>query len=192
LTVGGTLIGEAFNNEIFALMGASSVVSILLLTKIFGRMELNLVNQHAREVLKRILRGRPVGTRETHIHLSGSIQWTELLDAVVSNQAALGLHAVKLDINAASINENYHAKWESGANLAEESAVWRAEMPITLGDHCIGRLGVIGNRSGQPIWKKVCALTELVQAFNNRLADEWLGVQQVERTGANPLLVPES
>jgi UDP-GlcNAc:undecaprenyl-phosphate/decaprenyl-phosphate GlcNAc-1-phosphate transferase len=189
LTVAGTLISLAFNNELFALTGATAVVSILVLTKLFGHAELNLLNQRLLGFVRSMMT-RPSGSaREIQVRLHGSLQWKDLMEAVVGNSMALNLKTINLDVNAPALNESYHAHWDSGIEQAEEAALWRAEIPLALHDQCIGRLEVLGHRDAEQIWQKLSKLSAMVQSFEAQFA-EWadtrfaLGLEQRTTAGS--------
>jgi UDP-GlcNAc:undecaprenyl-phosphate GlcNAc-1-phosphate transferase len=180
VTVTGALVSLAFNNELFALMGATAVVSVLVLTKIFGHAELNLLNQRLRGFLRGLMtRPSGSGAREIQVRLHGSLQWKDLMEAVVANSAVLKLKTINLDVNAPSLNESYHAHWDSGVDHADEAALWRAEIPLSLHEHCIGRLEVLGNRDAEPIWQKLSRLASMVQSFETQFA-EWADARMTQ------------
>jgi UDP-GlcNAc:undecaprenyl-phosphate GlcNAc-1-phosphate transferase len=173
LTVAGALVSLAFNNELFALMGAAAVVSILVLTKVFGHAELNLLNQRLRGFLRGLMtRPSSSGVREIQVRLHGSLQWKDLMEAIVGNSSALNLKTINLDVNAPSINESYHAHWDSGVEQTDEGGLWRAEIPLSLQEQCIGRLEILGHRDAEPIWKKLSKLAAMVESFEAQVA-EW-------------------
>jgi UDP-GlcNAc:undecaprenyl-phosphate/decaprenyl-phosphate GlcNAc-1-phosphate transferase len=169
LTVAGALISLAFNNEIFALVGAAAVVCILVLTRAFGHAELDLLHQRLRGFMRGLLSG-PASARASHVRLHGSLQWKDLMEAVVASSAALNLKTINLDVNAPALGESYHAHWDSGANQADEAALWRAEIPLALQQQSIGRLEVMGLRDAGPISAKLAQLAIMVQSFEAHLA----------------------
>jgi UDP-GlcNAc:undecaprenyl-phosphate GlcNAc-1-phosphate transferase len=173
VAVAGALVSLAFNNEAYALIGAGAVVGTLVLTKLFGHAELSLLNQRFQGFMRGLMtRPSTRGAREIQVRLHGKLQWKVLMEMVVESTTALNLKTINLDVNAPAINESYHAHWDSGAEQPEEAALWRAEIPLSLNQHCIGRLEVLGQRDAEPIWQKLSNLAAMVQSFEAQVA-EW-------------------
>jgi UDP-GlcNAc:undecaprenyl-phosphate GlcNAc-1-phosphate transferase len=173
LTVAGALASLAFHSELLAVTGALAVVGLLVVTRLFGHAELNLLNKRLKRFLLSLVRRHaPTTIREMEVRLHGSLQWKDLMQAVVANSTTLNLKTIDLDVNAPAINESYHAHWDTGGDPADEAALWRAEIPLSLHQHCIGRLEVTGPRDLEPIWQKLSRLAAMVQVFES-LIMEW-------------------
>ena len=166
LTVGGVLISLAVKNEVFALLSAATVVGILVVSGLFGHGELSLLKQRLRSLFLSFLsRGNPDGSKQSAVRLQGSLDWTELWVAVTERGQQLNLKAVCLDVNAPALHEGYHARWDRGLEDSEEQVVWRADIPLTAGQHLIGRLEVVGYQDAEPVWMKIQTLSRMVQKF---------------------------
>ena len=166
VTVAGVLISLAFKNELFAILSAATVVGILVVSRLFGHGELSLLTQRVRSLFLSFLgRSAPDGGKQSTVRLQGSLDWTELWVGVTGLSNPLNLKAVRLDVNAPALHEGYHARWDRGIEESEEQVVWRADIPLTAGQHTIGRLEVVGYQDAEPVWMKIQTLSQMVQTF---------------------------
>ncbi len=101
--------------------------------------------------------------REIEVRLQGSADWKELWNAVTAHAAALNLRQVRLDVNAPSLHEAYHARWDHGHDDGEAPSLWRAEIPLTARGLPVGRLEIVGSPDREPVWVKIAALTDAVE-----------------------------
>jgi UDP-GlcNAc:undecaprenyl-phosphate GlcNAc-1-phosphate transferase len=187
VTVAGALVSVALGNELFAIMSAVVVVVILVVTRLFGHAELNLLHKRFQGFLAGMLRGPNRSTiREHEVHLHGTLQWKDLMEAVVAKSEDLNLKTINLDVNAPSIHECYHAHWAAGGKDGDEAGLWRAELPLTLGEQCIGRLEMMGDRDEEPIWRKLSHIVEIVQNFEARVRQWTDSAVQVAAAGERP------
>jgi UDP-GlcNAc:undecaprenyl-phosphate/decaprenyl-phosphate GlcNAc-1-phosphate transferase len=172
VTGSGALASLAFHNELFALLSALAVVSMLVVTGLFGRAELSLLGQWLQSTGGSFLRGPadPRG-RETEVRLQGCLDWNELWRGVSSGGRRLNLKAICLDVNAPALFEGYHARWDRpDPSGPEEAPVWRAEIPLVIPSGAIGRLEVVGYQDEEPVWEKIAILAELAHRFETRAA----------------------
>jgi UDP-GlcNAc:undecaprenyl-phosphate/decaprenyl-phosphate GlcNAc-1-phosphate transferase len=166
MTVGGVLASLAFKNELLAILSAVTVVSILVVSRLFGHGELSLLSQRLRSLFVSFLGRQPVdGIKQSAVRLQGSLDWAELWLGVTELSRQLNLKAVCLDVNAPALHEGYHARWNRGIEESEEEIVWRADIPLTAGKHMIGRLEVVGYQDAEPVWMKIQMLSQMVQTF---------------------------
>jgi UDP-GlcNAc:undecaprenyl-phosphate GlcNAc-1-phosphate transferase len=166
ITVAGVLASLALKNELLAILGAATVVSILLVTRLFGHGELMLLGKRFHSAAASFVgRPRKVGSKQIAVRLQGSINWAELWDGVMDLSETLNLQTLRLDVNAPAIQEGYHARWDRMANDAEDQVVWRADVPLEVRKQVIGRLQIVGYQDEDPVWNKILTLSKLVQAF---------------------------
>ena len=165
LTGAGALASEAFSNEWIAVVTAAAVVGILIVTRLFGYAEVMLVKERLRSLGGSLFvrGGASGGVREIEVRLQGSADWKELWQAVTARAAALELRQVRLDVNAPSLHEGYHARWDRGHDDVEAPHLWRAEIPLTARGLPVGRLEIVGGPGGAPVWTKIAAMTKAVE-----------------------------
>jgi UDP-GlcNAc:undecaprenyl-phosphate GlcNAc-1-phosphate transferase len=163
VAVGGALAGLVWANE-YVMVGAGLfVVASLVLTRLFGHTELELVLKRSLSFGASILaRPRPGRPRQVEVRLQGSFDWTEFWSRLTGRAAELHLRSVRLDVNVPAIDEGYHASWVRSAD-GEEDGLWRIEVPLTWGGHVVGRLGLVGRREPEEcVSVKIAALGPFV------------------------------
>lgn len=161
--VGGVL-GQVFGADLFAVLGAAAVAATLLLTRRFGTAEARLLVERARAVVAALRHGRaPDRIHALEVHLQGTAEWNEVWLRLTRAAEALRLWAVRLDVNLPAQHEGYHARWQRfGVVPGDESHLWRAEVPLYIGDRVIGRLTAVGCRDGGSAWSKLNRLATVV------------------------------
>jgi UDP-GlcNAc:undecaprenyl-phosphate GlcNAc-1-phosphate transferase len=170
VTGAGALASEAFSNEWIAVVTGVAVVGILIVTRLFGHAEVMLVKERLRLLGGSLFAKRAAGgAREIEVRLQGSADWKELWNAVTAKAAALNLWQVRLDVNAPSLHEGYHARWDRGQDDAEAPHLWRAEIPLTAKGLPVGRLEIVGSPDREPVWRKIAAMTEAVEGMAEAL-----------------------
>ena len=191
-TGAGVLASEAFNNEWIALLTALTVVGVLIITRLFGFAEVMLVKERLKS-LGGSLFVRPADgrAREIEVRLQGCGNWNGVWSAVTAGAVALNLRQMRLDVNAPSLHEGYHARWDRDQEDGEAPRLWRAEIPLTAAGLTVGRLEVVGVPDGEPIWRKLAALTQAVEEAAQAFPVVAVGPLYKDRPLADgPRLVP--
>ncbi len=185
-TVGGVLASLALKSEGLAILSAVVVVSILVVTRLFGHGELALLGHRIRSLVGSFVGRRPnAGSNGSTVRLQGSLNWNELWIGIKALSEPLNLKALRLDVNAPALHEGYHARWDRMAVDAEDRVLWRADIPLEVRKQVIGRLEVIGYQDEEPVWKKILTLGQLVQGFETT-ATELVHPREEARSAAVP------
>jgi UDP-GlcNAc:undecaprenyl-phosphate GlcNAc-1-phosphate transferase len=187
ITVAGVLLSLTLKSEILAILSAVTVVSILVVTRLFGHGELALLGQRFRSFLSSFV-GRPTkeAGKQSSVHFQGSLNWNELWVGIKELSEPLNLQSLRLDVNAPAIHEGYHARWDRSRDEAEEQVVWRAEIPLEVHKQAIGRLEIVGYQDDEPIWQKILTLAKLVQGFETTAAVLTNGAWDLRATDVTP------
>jgi UDP-GlcNAc:undecaprenyl-phosphate GlcNAc-1-phosphate transferase len=152
LTVVGMLASVALNNELMALVAALVVVNVLVVGRLFGHAELQLLKERLVGLAVGLLQGRSGGrTHQLEVRLQGSSNWTDLWGSLTGQARGLGLRTVCLDVNAPAQHEGYHARWDRFESASEVLAEWRIELPLLLNGQAVGRLEFTGDRGAEPV-----------------------------------------
>jgi UDP-GlcNAc:undecaprenyl-phosphate/decaprenyl-phosphate GlcNAc-1-phosphate transferase len=157
VTCGGALASQAFDNELIGLFTIASVVFTLIWTRLFGHAELTLIRER---VLNLMQPSSPA--RQMEVRLQGSNDWRPLWKLLTEAAEQLQLQEVRLDVNAPSLHEGYHARWDRGADADDVPTLWRVTIPLTVRGLAIGRLEIAGQPDGAPMWLKIATVTELI------------------------------
>jgi UDP-GlcNAc:undecaprenyl-phosphate GlcNAc-1-phosphate transferase len=159
----GALGSVAFNSEFVALVTAATVIGILVSARLFGYAELALVGKRLGGFLGSFVRlPAEQNAREFEVQLQGKMDWNQLWCAVVVSARKLNLVSARLDINAPSLHESYHARWDRPAQDGHElENRWRTELPIVAHGQVLGRILVVGAQDDVPAWQKIKLLARL-------------------------------
>jgi UDP-GlcNAc:undecaprenyl-phosphate GlcNAc-1-phosphate transferase len=169
LTLAGALVSQALNQEWLAFAVSLAVVASLVLTQTFGHAEFVLLRKHLVAFGLSLLRWRsPPATRLTEVRLQGSADWGQLWGVLIESAPRLNLTLLRLNVNAPSAYEGYHARWERPAD--EDVRCWRADLPLTAHGQTLGRLEVAGQRNGEPVCEKITLVLTLVADFESAAA----------------------
>src|SRR5581483_10363100 len=140
--------------------------------QLFGHTEFVLICKRVRGLARSLLHGPRTGEpRQTEMRLQGSLDWAELWNSLLGRCPWLGIKMLRLNVNAPALQEGYHASWECRHDEGEENRLWRAEIPLRVGGHILGRLEVVGQCDDEPAWKKIAAVMELVEDFEAAATD---------------------
>ncbi len=167
ITCAGALVSIFMKSDIIALLSILSVLCILVLTQVFGHIELVMLISRVEGLVMAIF--RTGGARQYVFRLQGSRDWNLMWQSVIEYAEKLNLIEVKLDVNLAALQEGFHASWRRPSR-SEKSQRWSAEVPLFAGEHVIGRLSVCGNRpSGMSSCETINQLMELLEPLESEI-----------------------
>jgi UDP-GlcNAc:undecaprenyl-phosphate GlcNAc-1-phosphate transferase len=171
-TAAGALASISFSNELFAVFTVLAVVSVYVMTRLFGFAELMLVKDRIVTGVASLIHLPPDGqARHTEIHLQGSADWGELWGELTESASKLHLKMIRLDLNVPAIYEGYHAIWHHPhGGGSEDTDMWRAEIPLTVQGQATGRLEVVGKRGLEPVWAQIATLMKLAESLEATIA----------------------
>jgi UDP-GlcNAc:undecaprenyl-phosphate GlcNAc-1-phosphate transferase len=173
VTGAGVLAGRMLDNDWVIVLSSLTVVVALIATRLFGHTEFLLALQRTRDLFASLLRmPSPDEPRQIEMRLHGKVDWRELWLRILDWDEALNLCCLRLDVNAPSLGEGYHARWERGNDMNEEEgdALWRAQIPLTLRGRSIGKLEISGRRDGEGLSDKIAVLAKMVQDFEDNVS----------------------
>jgi UDP-GlcNAc:undecaprenyl-phosphate GlcNAc-1-phosphate transferase len=188
LTVLGVLASLAYKYESLAFLSAAAVVLILVLSRLFGFAELQLLQKRFSTLFYSFL--VTPASRQAHqvqVHLQGSANWQELWGRLTAVAERLQLRSVRLDVNAPAIHEGYHARWESRFDPIEDG-LWRAEIPLSARGHLAGRLEISGLRDERAVWLKVAQMAALCEEIENTVSNLTAEGEETTLIGPPPTL----
>ena len=179
VAAGGAILSHVYGTDLYAILGALAVVGVLLVSRQFGTAEVRLLSERVRGALAALLHGKtPDRSHNLEVHLQGSAGWNEIWLKLTEAAEGLKLRGLQLDVNLPAIHEGYHARWQRFGAGGNEAALWRAEVPLFMGDQVIGRLTAVGCRDGGSAWYKLARLATIVDQAEQDAS--------VLATGANP------
>lgn len=166
----GALISAYQQNDLLALITAAAVVAILVVTRVFGHVELLLLGSHLKSIglsmisLKKETNGRAV---QAAVRLQGSRPWELLWNTLTEFADKLGLTAIRLDVNLPADREGYHASWQR-STAHRPDGLWRTEIPLYSRNRIVGRLTIAGAPDGESMCEAVQRVMDLLQPYETR------------------------
>jgi UDP-GlcNAc:undecaprenyl-phosphate GlcNAc-1-phosphate transferase len=154
------------------MVSAVAVVLFFVSTRIFGYSELRLLTTRLQSLAASIIGGRRASrpnVKQSIVRLQGTREWNLLWATLTEAAADLSLKQVELDVNAPSLREGYHAKWESASRAAEEK-LWRFEMPLVAVGHRVGHIRIAAERASKTASTDLACLQSMLDDFEDRLA----------------------
>jgi UDP-GlcNAc:undecaprenyl-phosphate GlcNAc-1-phosphate transferase len=171
-TSAGGLASILLKREWIALACSAFVIAGLIATRMFGYAEYGLLRDRARDIVLSLLRvPAQDGGRQMVVRLQGSVDWAELWTNFIAGSEHLNLVMIRLNVNAPALHEGYHARWDNAHDDGEDKTIWRADIPLMVDEHVLGRLEVIGLQDHEPVRDKMDGLLKLVEYFEAEASD---------------------
>ncbi|MBL8851464.1 MAG: undecaprenyl/decaprenyl-phosphate alpha-N-acetylglucosaminyl 1-phosphate transferase [Planctomycetaceae bacterium] len=174
-----------WQKELLAVMSAVAVIVFFISTRIFGYSELRLLTTRLQSLASSMVSARratPRDVKQSIVRLQGTREWNLLWAMLTEAAGELSLQHVELDVNAPSLREGYHAKWESATRIADEK-LWRFEMPLIAVGHRVGHIRISAARTSSAASTEVGRLHDLLDELEDRLA-------RMLRDAAMPAVAP--
>ncbi len=166
LTVIGGLASTYLKTEILALLAGFVVFLILVSTKLFGYVELNLIKTSLAHRTQRLFFHKSKDVpQELHLYLQGKAEWSELWRRLTARAEEMAFVRIKLDVNAPAMHEAYHARWDRPWKMSEQNNLWEMAIPIAIQGNIVGRLELAGVRDLDMFWEKLAKVAALVEEF---------------------------
>lgn len=146
VTMCGALLASYLKNGIWALLSAAMVVAILVATKMFGSVELNLIRKRLINTASMVFHGKTQGqVREMSIQLQGSTNWQDLWNRLTAWAYENQLVSMSLDVNAPAWHEGYHGHWHLHDDQVQDREVWQFTLPLHIKSTVVGRMELEGS-----------------------------------------------
>ncbi len=185
----GAWASLAWKNEALALISAAAVVATLILTKLFGNVEMMLLRKRVTSAAASLFTGPGGGAaRELQVRLQGSADWRDLWARLTECAEQLGLSSLRLDVQAPALHEGYHACWDRADGGDEGAGVWRAELPLTAYGQNVGRVALVGQRGEESVAEKIAEMAKVVEEIEAALSVMTLRHHTAQADAARPHL----
>lgn len=146
VTMCGALLASYLKNGLWALLSAGMVVGILIATKMFGSVELNLVRKRLMNTARTVLHGKTQGqVREMSIQLQGSTNWQDLWNRLTAWAYEHQLVSISLNVNAPAWHEGYHGHWHLHDEQVQDKETWQFTLPLHIKSTIVGRMELEGS-----------------------------------------------
>jgi hypothetical protein len=148
------------------------VVAILISTRMFGHVELMLVNHRLFRLAKSLVSmdRTPKNERiqQDFIRLQGSREWEQLWDNLTETAERLNLASVGLHLNAPQQHEGYYASWKRMRDFHPEE-LWRVEIPLVADGRSIGRLEITAERDDRSVCVTIAEVLDHMEPFEQKV-----------------------
>lgn len=191
LTAAGALVGVYLQNEWCAVVSMTAVLSILVVSRVFGFNELVMLSSRALNFGNSLVSpNRNDGIiRQERLRLQGSRNWDELWLALTDFAEQHELSSVRLDLNAAWLHEGFHANWYCNQR-SEDRDDWLTRFPIRTNGRTLGWLEFGGPADHAFAYQLLGSIADLMHSLEPtifRLATELPKDTSVDET-CEPML----
>ena len=173
LTCVAALTSVSFKSDLIALATCAGVVTVFILTGMFGRIEFSLAANHLRRAYLSFFPGNSTNrppTSEMSSPLQGARQWKLLWETLTETAEKLSLCKIHLDLNLPAAHDGCHALWEDGP-IDYRTACWTVKLPLVVADRLAGHLTISGRRNGHSLHQDIEQLLDLLEPFETQLRD---------------------
>jgi UDP-GlcNAc:undecaprenyl-phosphate GlcNAc-1-phosphate transferase len=146
-TAAAALASIIWRNELVAVVGGAALISIFVVSRVFGHAELRLLASRAQALARSFFQvnGRTPGLEtQSTVHFQGSGEWGLFWTALKEAALDLPVSNIELSVNAPKIQEGFHGSWTRRGAAVEN--IWRFELPLLAAGHQLGHICVTGER----------------------------------------------
>ncbi len=139
--VGGVVVRVYVQREASGLWVAGVVIVALIATRVFGHVELILLN-NALVGLGRSwvpFANSAPHARTNSLQLQGTLAWEKLWESLVESSNRFGLSQITLNLHSPTLHEDFYATWQRAEKLDADEA-WHISVPINMRGQTAGRL----------------------------------------------------
>lgn len=169
----GAIASVYFENEWIGLAGVLAVIALLVTTRLFGHVELLLLNSRLfgfGKLVSAFGKQRTDDIQQTSLALQGTRSWEELWGALV--ESAERFHVVKMRLNLAMprLHEDFFATWQKAGNHKRE-LLWQADIPLVVDGLPVGRLCVTGQQNELSASGEMSQFIDFVEGLETQLRE---------------------
>jgi len=146
VTCVGALVSLFFKTDWVAVVVGSGVLSVFLVTNMFGRVELLILASRAKQFGLSFLSPTALGgppASHASFQLQGSREWGTVWRQLMEAAREHSLGAVRLDIHMPWVREGFHGSWQQ-AHQETIGRCWRLEIPLVHQGEVVGTLKIVG------------------------------------------------
>lgn len=167
----GAVIASIMQNDLIALIGVGTALSLLVLTRSFGHTEMSLLSNRVRRLAGSMVHRRaPVQTvlHDQKMRLNGDHDWEKAWETLTDFAERFEMDSVELIVNLPRIGEEYHASWKRKTETQTHEA-WKSEIPLIVDEMRVGQIKVVGAVGEGSICKWMSDLIGGLEAFEAEL-----------------------
>lgn len=164
----GGVLSLKLHSAWFSLLSVSSVIAVLVLSRLFGYAEFRLLSHKLFNLSRSFLVPPKANQPEGHLQsfrLQGTRNWDYLWEALTEFAEQHQLKEVRLDLNLPWLHEGYHAVWQRRLEGAENDALWQTKVPLCAESKVYGHLQITGPSHGGLVYVVMSQLAELLESM---------------------------
>jgi UDP-GlcNAc:undecaprenyl-phosphate GlcNAc-1-phosphate transferase len=190
----GSLAGIYFANEWIGIVTVLFVVGALVTTRLFGHVELMLLNRQLLGIGRSIVSAGDDQARQTTHRLQGSLQWEEKIwNALVESADRFNLTQIRLNLHLPHLHEDFYATWRRRATAGPSGKAWRVDLPLVAEGTTIGYLHVTGNQDPVTASAQLSSFLDFIEPLENQILELLSlkpGSKAVSSDAPSPVAVP--
>jgi UDP-GlcNAc:undecaprenyl-phosphate GlcNAc-1-phosphate transferase len=177
----GALAGVYFGSEWIGVVTVLFVLGTLITTRLFGHVELMLLNRQLLGIGRSIVSGAGEKSSQATHRLQGSLQWEEKIwNALVESAERFNLTRIRLNLNLPHLHEDFYATWRRRA-AGTASKAWRVELPLVANGMTVGYLHVTGDQDSRTASAQLASFLDFIEPLEAQIV-ELLSIQPSQLT----------
>ena len=149
-TATGGVLSLIYRQSEIALASIAVVIAVMLVCRIFGVAEFQLVTRKARGLARSLFDIRsdnPAVVDQSAVHVQGSRDWQQTWNQLATFADEHQLLELTLDLNAPWMHESFHATQRRKDLPRGSNHEWHVQLPLIADGRLFGRVEIVG--SGQ-------------------------------------------
>ncbi len=167
-TAFGAVMSLVFRHSIYAVVSILVVGFVLLVGRIFGVAEFQLISNRAISIAKSFLsvtiKTKVADVQQSAVHVQGNRDWQIIWGQMCNFADEFELNQLTMDLNVPWIHESFHATRRLSGTKRDTVQEWYTEIPLIVEGKIFGRVEVLGSRTGKfshhEVIKNLLTITE--------------------------------
>jgi UDP-GlcNAc:undecaprenyl-phosphate GlcNAc-1-phosphate transferase len=167
----GSLAGVFFANEWIGIVTVLFVLGTLITTRLFGHVELMLLNRQLLGIGRSIVSGAGEKSSQATHRLQGSLQWEEKIwNALVESAERFSLTRIRLNLYLPHLHEDFYATWRRRA-AGTAGKAWRMELPLVANGMSVGYLHVTGDQDSRTASAQLASFLDFIEPLEAQIVE---------------------
>ena len=169
-TAAGGVLSLIHRESEYAAVSILIVIVVMLVCRIFGVAEFQLVTRRASSVAKSMFELKAKArqdVRQSMVHVQGSRDWQSTWDKLARFSQDHGLLELTLDLNAPWLHESFHATSKRQDLPRGGNHEWYVQIPLIASGRLFGRVEITGSGqedlSHREIIQRVLSVTQEIE-----------------------------
>lgn len=182
VTASGAVAGVILKSDFISLATMIFALGSLVVTRIFGFAEMELVFKRGINFSRSLIARRGVSdnrVRQQQVRLQGSRNWDTVWNTLVEFSEKHQIAKISLDLNMPWLHEGFHASWHKN-KLPEFSERWMVKLPVISEGKTLGRIEVVGHHQNAETYSTMAKLSDLLESMQadiQKAVDEFTEAQ---------------